>query len=192
MLGGGSRPPQRLHHMLGGGWGVSRRAPPSLEAMCACSTFRGFGTVFGFSLFGRVGVYSGISQWYRVGDAGALRAEPIATLCLLRGHKINRGCAITGTPSAPSLHGSFWCMQGVCGSMHTRFAAKGRDAVTPFVFYGLNGRFQEREKTMWRRDQPVPRSFRRRYVHYQSGNATDITESTSDPEYVIRPIGTCG
>ena len=37
-------------------------------------TFRGFCTVFGFSLFGRVGVYSGISQWYRVGDAGALRA----------------------------------------------------------------------------------------------------------------------
>ena len=48
--------------------------------------FRGFCTVFGFSLFGRVGVYSGISQWYRVGDAGALRAEPLATLCLgLRG-----------------------------------------------------------------------------------------------------------
>ena len=23
--------------MLGGGWGVSRSAPPSLEAMCACS-----------------------------------------------------------------------------------------------------------------------------------------------------------
>ena len=42
--------------------------------------FRGFCTVFGFSLFGRVGVYSGISQWYRVGDAGALRAEPLATL----------------------------------------------------------------------------------------------------------------
>ena len=40
----------------------------------------GFCTVFGFSLFGRVGVYSGISQWYRVGDAGALRAEPLATL----------------------------------------------------------------------------------------------------------------
>ena len=38
-------------------------------------TFRGFCTVFGVSLFGRVGVYSGISQWYRVGDAGALRAE---------------------------------------------------------------------------------------------------------------------
>ena len=37
MLGGGSRPPQRLHHMLGGGWGVERRAPPSLEAMSACS-----------------------------------------------------------------------------------------------------------------------------------------------------------
>ena len=37
MLGGGSDPPQRLHHMLGGGWGVSRRAPPSLEAMSACS-----------------------------------------------------------------------------------------------------------------------------------------------------------
>ena len=37
MLGGGSRPPQRLHHMLGGGWGVERSAPPSLEAMCACS-----------------------------------------------------------------------------------------------------------------------------------------------------------
>ena len=37
-----------------------------------------FCTVFGFSLFGRVGVYSGISQWYhRVGDAGALRAEPL-------------------------------------------------------------------------------------------------------------------
>ena len=47
-------------------------------------TFRGFCTVFGFSLFGRVGVYSGISQWYRVGDAGALRAEPLATLCLAR------------------------------------------------------------------------------------------------------------
>ena len=43
-----------------------------------------FCTVFGFSLFGRVGVYSGISQWYRVGDAGALRAEPLATLCLAR------------------------------------------------------------------------------------------------------------
>ena len=41
------------------------------------SRFRGFCTVFGFSLFGRVGVYSGISQWYRVGDAGALRAEPL-------------------------------------------------------------------------------------------------------------------
>ena len=38
MLGGGSRPPQRLHHMLGGGWGVERRAPPSLEAMSACSS----------------------------------------------------------------------------------------------------------------------------------------------------------
>ena len=37
MLGGGSRPPQRLHHMLGGGRRVSRRAPPPLEAMCACS-----------------------------------------------------------------------------------------------------------------------------------------------------------
>ena len=37
MLGGASRPPQRLHHMLGGGWRVSRRAPPSLEAMSACS-----------------------------------------------------------------------------------------------------------------------------------------------------------
>ena len=37
-------------------------------------------TVFGFSLFGRVGVNPGISQWYRVGDAGALRAEPLATL----------------------------------------------------------------------------------------------------------------
>ena len=37
MLGGGSRPPQRLHHMLGGGWGVSRSTPPSLEAMSACS-----------------------------------------------------------------------------------------------------------------------------------------------------------
>ena len=36
----------------------------------------GFCTVFGFSLFGRVGVNPGISQWYRVGDAGALRAEP--------------------------------------------------------------------------------------------------------------------
>ena len=45
---------------------------------------RGFCTVFGFSLFGRVGVYSGISQWYRVGDAGALRAKPLATLCLAR------------------------------------------------------------------------------------------------------------
>ena len=43
-------------------------------------TFRGFCTVFGFSLFGRVGVNPGISQWYRVGDAGALRAEPLATL----------------------------------------------------------------------------------------------------------------
>ena len=29
-------------------------------------------------------MYSGISQWYRVGDAGALRAEPLATLCLAR------------------------------------------------------------------------------------------------------------
>ena len=47
----------------------------------------GFCTVFGFSLFGRVGVYSGISQWYRVGDAGALRAEPLATLCLARSKK---------------------------------------------------------------------------------------------------------
>ena len=47
---------------------------------------RGFCTVFGFSLFGRVGVIplSGISQWYRVSDAGALRAEPLATLCLAR------------------------------------------------------------------------------------------------------------
>ena len=44
--------------------------------------FRGFCTVFGFSLFGRVGVYSGISQWYRVGDAGALRAEPLAPFVL--------------------------------------------------------------------------------------------------------------
>ena len=26
--------------MLGGGWGVSRRAPPSLEAMCTCSGVR--------------------------------------------------------------------------------------------------------------------------------------------------------
>ena len=43
-----------------------------------------FCTVFGFSLFGRVGVCTGISQWYRVGDAGALRAEPLATLCLAR------------------------------------------------------------------------------------------------------------
>ena len=41
--------------------------------------FRGFCTVFGFSLFGCVGVYSGISQWYRVGDAGALRAEPLVS-----------------------------------------------------------------------------------------------------------------
>jgi len=46
--------------------------------------FRDFCTVFGFSLFGRVGVYSGSSQWYRVGDAGALRAEPLATFCLAR------------------------------------------------------------------------------------------------------------
>ena len=30
------------------------------------------------------GCDSGISQWYRVGDAGALRAEPLATLCLAR------------------------------------------------------------------------------------------------------------
>ena len=45
-------------------------------------TFRGFCTVFGVSLFGRVGVYSGISQWYRVGDAGALRAEPLAPFVL--------------------------------------------------------------------------------------------------------------
>ena len=56
--------------------------------------FRGFCTVFGFSLFGRVGVYSGISQWYRVGDAGALRAEPFATLCLARSKSTWRG---TGT-----------------------------------------------------------------------------------------------
>ena len=28
MLGGGSRPPQRLHHMLGGGWGVREARPP--------------------------------------------------------------------------------------------------------------------------------------------------------------------
>ena len=26
--------------MLGGGWGVQRRAPPSLEAMCACSSLQ--------------------------------------------------------------------------------------------------------------------------------------------------------
>ena len=44
-----------------------------------------------FSLFGRVGVYSGISQWYRVGDAGALRAEPLATLHILRGQKKENG-----------------------------------------------------------------------------------------------------
>ena len=31
-----------------------------------------------------VWVWTGISQWYRVGDAGALRAEPLATLCLAR------------------------------------------------------------------------------------------------------------
>ena len=28
-----------------------------------------------------------ICQWYRVCDAGALRAEPLATLYILRGHK---------------------------------------------------------------------------------------------------------
>ena len=43
-----------------------------------------FCTVFGFSLFGCVGVNPGISQWLRVGDAGALRAEPLATLYLAR------------------------------------------------------------------------------------------------------------
>jgi len=37
MVGGGARPPQHLHHMLGGGWSVSRSTPPSLEAMSACS-----------------------------------------------------------------------------------------------------------------------------------------------------------
>ena len=50
-------------------YGVSQTCPDVLRRR-----FRGFCTVFGFSLFGRVGVYSGISQWYRVGDAGALRA----------------------------------------------------------------------------------------------------------------------
>ena len=44
------------------------------------SRFRGFCTVFGFSLFGRVGVNPGISQWYRVGDAGALRQSPLPPL----------------------------------------------------------------------------------------------------------------
>ena len=63
-------------------YGVSQTCPDVLRRR-----FRGFCTVFGFSLFGRVGVYSGISQWYRVGDAGALRAEPLATLCLARSKK---------------------------------------------------------------------------------------------------------
>ena len=52
-------------------YGVSQTCPDVLRRR-----FRGFCTVFGFSLFGRVGVNPGISQWYRVGDAGALRAEP--------------------------------------------------------------------------------------------------------------------
>ena len=52
-------------------YGVSQTCPDVLRRI-----FRGFCTVFGFSLFGRVGVNPGISQWYRVGDAGALRAEP--------------------------------------------------------------------------------------------------------------------
>ena len=64
-------------------YGVSQTCPDVLRRR-----FRGFCTVFGFSLFGRVGVYSGISQWYRVGDAGALRAEPLATLCLARSKEI--------------------------------------------------------------------------------------------------------
>ena len=63
-------------------YGVSQTCPDVLRRR-----FRGFCTVFGFSLFGRVGVNPGISQWYRVGDAGALRAEPLATLCLARSSK---------------------------------------------------------------------------------------------------------
>ena len=45
-----------------------------------------------------------ICQWYRVCDAGALRAEPLATLYILRGHK-GRGpwrAVAERTPSAPS------------------------------------------------------------------------------------------
>ena len=37
-------------------------------------------------LFVCVGVLQ-ICQWYRVCDAGALRAEPLATIYILRGHK---------------------------------------------------------------------------------------------------------
>ena len=55
--------------------------------------FRGFCTVFGFSLFGRVGVNPGISQWYRVGDAGALLAGRALShpLFVLRGQNPHMG-----------------------------------------------------------------------------------------------------
>ena len=41
MLGGGVPTPPEASPHAGGGWGVSRSAPPSLEAMCACSGPRG-------------------------------------------------------------------------------------------------------------------------------------------------------
>ena len=44
------------------------------------------------------GGISQICQWYRVCDAGALRAEPLATLYILRGHKT------TGSPSRQARH----------------------------------------------------------------------------------------
>ena len=59
-------------------FGGYRGVEPAVAVTCGSTTPR------------RLGCDSGISQWYRVGDAGALQAEPLATLCLARS-KIKSG-----------------------------------------------------------------------------------------------------
>ena len=49
------------------------------------------------------GGISQICQWYRVCDAGALRAEPLATLYILRGQKRGQSLALSESTSAPLL-----------------------------------------------------------------------------------------
>ena len=101
-------------------YGVSQTCPDVLRRR-----FRGFCTVFGFSLLGRVGVYSGISQWYRVGDAGALRAKPLATLCLARSKEVHP-YSVAGARHVPV--GRTVLVESVCrqGGTHSGTVPTGR------------------------------------------------------------------